>query len=381
MQPDFQSMMSKAGLPVTEEAAKAQWDEALKSQAITIENNSPFSPFWRTIKAIITQPVVSLFEWMAKKVMPDLFIMTASREALVQLHGPSRNVFVYAAVKAKGILTFHRENTEGVFSLDAGVVVHSYDLASQVYAMVTLQPIVLIEGQTDVAVMAEAMEPGQAFNLPGQMYEQLASPVEGLSVTNGDDWLVRPGADAEDTEDYRARIRNVFGTAARWHTNAVYQQLISEFGIPIDNIVIQNGAPRGPGSANAFIYLDVGQVSDALLQSINDHIRRDGHHGHGDDFAVYGMPTQPMNITLTYWLHPNQLDVRDELDTLIRAAFRQNDVYQPTRPRPLQTYSISLLTAQLHQAFPQVRSVSFDCTDIDCGLWLPTIDQLVVKHG
>uniref|UniRef100_UPI003331A6EF baseplate J/gp47 family protein n=1 Tax=Pseudoalteromonas sp. TB5-MNA-CIBAN-0075 TaxID=3140435 RepID=UPI003331A6EF len=86
-----------------------------------------------------------------------------------------------------------------------------------------------------------------AYNLPANAYRYFVEQQEGITVTNSEDWLIKPGADTESTEHYRLRIRNVFGTAARWHINAVYKQIISIFCVPIDNIYIKTGAPRGPG--------------------------------------------------------------------------------------------------------------------------------------
>ena len=92
--PDFKKMMADAGLPVNEKVAKQQWDQVLSEQQIIVENGSPFSPFWRTVKALITLPVVALLDWIARLLMPDFFIMTASRSALIGLHGLCRTVLV-----------------------------------------------------------------------------------------------------------------------------------------------------------------------------------------------------------------------------------------------------------------------------------------------
>ncbi|KXO08266.1 putative bacteriophage protein [Moritella sp. JT01] len=381
MVPDFKKMMADAGLPVNETVAKQQWDQVLSEQQIIVENGSPFSPFWRTVKALITLPVVGLLDWIARILMPDLFIMTASRSALIGLHGPSRNVFVVDAIKAKGMLTLTRTNSDGVLSIPAGALVSSASIGGTVYQLSITRPSVFEEGESVIEVLAEATAAGQGHNLPVGSYNQLVNPVEGVSIQNKHDWLLIPGANEESTEAYRNRIRNVFGTAAKWHINTVYKSIISDFAIPVDNIEIINHAPRGPGTANAFIYLNVGQVSTGLLKVINQHISDDGHHGHGDDFQVYAMPMQDKVITATYSLHANSADIKADIKTFIQAAFRLNDAYQPTRTRPNSSFSMSQLQAQLHNQFPALRSIEFDCGDIRTGLWLPALTDLVVKNG
>jgi len=381
MSVDFLKMMTDAGLPTTEELAKQQWEDELAKQSIAVNNGSPFSPFWRTIKSLITLPVISLFTFIAKELMPDQFIMTASRETLIDKHGPSRNVFVFDAIKAKGTVTFNRVDTTGIVTIDVGTVISSNVIAGKTYQLITLQTAVFYAGDNAAYASVEAIEAGQGFNLPDDSYHNFVDPIEGVTVSNANDWLITPGADEEPTESYRNRIRNVFGTAAKWHINAVYKQIISDFGVPIDNIEIINGAPRGPGTANAYVYLNVGAVPAGLLATINQHITDDGHHGHGDDFIVYDIPVQNIDITATYWLHANSNDISNDIDTFIKAAFRQNKGYSPTRPRPNAIFSISLLKTELHNQFPELKSIIFDAGDITCELWLPNLNNLSLVAG
>lgn len=381
MKPNFEKMMFDAGLPVNNDVAKRKWDAELIKQQITVENNSPFSPFWRTIEALITKPVVALLDWIAKSLMPDMFIMTATRQALITLHGPSRNVFIYDAIKAKGLLKLTREDTTGVLTLNVGSAIESDNIGGVVYQLKMLNTAVFKEGEDTTQVVVEAVTTGQAYNLPAGSYYQLVAPIEGISITNDSDWLMLPGANEESTDGYRERIRNVFGTAAKWHINTVYKSIISDFGIPIDNIEIVNGAPRGPGTADAYIYLNVGTVSNALLKTINNHIRDDGHHGHGDDFKVYAMPSNNVDITTIYQLHLNSVDIKSDLAAFIRAAFRQNDVWQPTRTQHNTTFSFSQLKTEIHNQFPELKTINFNINDIDIGLWLPQLNSLVVQNG
>ena len=380
---DFKKMMVNAGLPVDEDAAKQQWENELTKQDITVQNNSPFSPFWRTIKGLITKPVVSLLDFVAKSLMPDLFIMTASREALINLHGPSRNVFILDAIKAKGVLKLTRTDSSGTLSVNLGTVVTSDELNGKRYQLKLVNSAVFKAGETTTYVLAEATTAGQGYNLAAGSYTKFADPAQSqsVSVTNESDWLSVPGADEESTEAYRNRIRDVFGTAASWHINTVYKNIISSFGIPVDNIEIKTGAPRGPGTANAYVYLTVGTVSTGLLATINQHIRDDGHHGHGDDFFVYAMPTQNVDVTATYTLHAHNEEIKNELETFIRAAFRENDAYQPTRPEQYELFSFSLLKTELHQQFPGLKTIKFNIDEIDCQLWLPRLNSLAVSNG
>ena len=377
---DFKTLMQNAGLPMDEQTAQAQWQQQLREQNIQIANDSPFGPFWRTVESLITKPVVKLFNWIAQQLMPDLFIMTASRTALIERHGPARNVFIQAGVKAQGLLTFTRENAEGESAVVAGTEVTTDLLGGEIYTLTLLQDVYFAPGETTAYALAEAVNTGVAFNLPAHAYRYFVEPQEGITVFNNTDWLIKPGSDDESTEHYRLRIRNVFGTAARWHINAVYKQIIASFAVPIDNIEIQTNAPRGPGTANAYIYLDVGPVPTALLSAINQHIRTAGHHGLGDDFMVYAMATTGFDITATYKLHPQSASIQNELETFIQAAFRQNAAYAPTRVAHQSMFSISQLIAECHKQFSELQSIKFDIDDITAANWLPVLTSLTVSE-
>ncbi|OCQ23371.1 hypothetical protein A7985_05365 [Pseudoalteromonas luteoviolacea] len=376
----FKALMEKAGLPLTEDKAADQWREELKSQNISVANDSPFGPFWRTIEALITKPVVKLFNWIAQTVMPDLFIMTASRDALIEKHGPSRNVFIQTGLKARGLLTFSRQNSEGESSVVAGTVITTDVIGSESYELTLLQDVNFNEGVSAVSALAEAIEVGAAFNLPANSYRYFLEPQDGVTVTNSDDWLLLPGDDEEDTESYRERIRNVFGTAARWHTNDVYRQIIAGFHVPIDNIEIETNGPRGPGTANVYIYLDVGTVPSALLETINRHIRDNGHHGLGDDVVVYAMPTQTLNVSVVYTLHTDS-DIHSQITSFIESAFRKNAAYKPTRVTHNSVFSISQLISELHEEFEQLKSIRINIDDIHPQNWLPVLGSLEVNRG
>lgn len=377
---NFKTMMQNAGLPMDEQTAAEQWQAQLKEQNIQVANNSPFSPFWRTVEALITKPLVQLLNWVAQQLMPNLFIMTASRDALIEKHGPARNVFIQAGVKAQGILTFTRQDTAGESSIIAGAQIATDVLGEQVYKLTLMQDVHFAPGQSTAYALAQAQEEGAAYNLPANAYRYFIDQQEGITVTNNQDWLIKPGANTESTEHYRQRIRNVFGTAARWHINAVYKQIIASFGVPIDNIYIQTGAPRGPGTADAYIYLEVGAVPTALLEAINQHIRTAGHHGLGDDFMVYAMATTGFNVTATYKLHSQSEDIQSELTIFIQAAFRQNAAYAPTRVAHQSTFSISQLVAECHAQFSELQSIKFDIDDITAANWLPVLTSLTVNE-
>ncbi|EJZ9657506.1 baseplate J/gp47 family protein, partial [Escherichia coli] len=99
---------------------------------------------------------------------------------------------------------------------------------------------------------------GSGHNLAPGYFRILPVAIPGIaSVVNREDWLTVPGADEESDDELRDRIRNQFNLVSSYHTDAVYRGLIASVaGLSIDRIYFQHDAPRGPGTANAYLLLD-----------------------------------------------------------------------------------------------------------------------------
>ena len=208
-------------------------------------------------------------------------------------------------------------------------------------------------------------------------------------VANADGWLTSPGADPEPDEQLRLRVRNQFSAVNQWHTDAVYRAMIAAFpGVRPDGVYFEHGAPRGPGSANAYVLFDADVPGETYLAQINAHIRDQGNHGHGDDLLAMVMPETQHAISVGIW--PRSTLTTEQRTTLqaeaalfIRAAFRESTTadYQPTLTYPQSRFSFSRLAEELHQQFPGTESLHFDNADIVSQLTIPRIQSLeVVLH-
>lgn len=377
----FKQELINAGIPVERKEIEALWQKHVEQGEFSVSNTSTFSPFFRLQKSIMVEPAEQLINALITQVMPNSFVLLAQNEWLEQ-HGKARKTDKLDAVVAQGRITISRVDSDTALVLPAGTVVESLPINGQVYRVRTLfdQPFSVGEIQHDV--MVEAEQPGQNYNLAAGYYVRVLSDIEGLSATNSADWLTTAGQDIESDENYRQRIRDAFGSLGDYHVDAVYRSIISSFaGIKSDNIVFDKTAPRGPGSANAYVFLDVGQISQALLDQINNHIAA-GNHGSGDDMKVFAISTQPIDITANYQQHPNTKDRLGDITQFIRAAFRENAAYKGvTQCKPNELFSFSKLASELHSQFSELKTIRFENSDISCGLWLPTINSLAVNNG
>ncbi len=383
---DFKQALTDAGIPTTEAGLRKAWESEVATQGSKLSNTSAYSPFWRLITALVTKPVMWLISFISDTVLPNFFVKTAG-DTWLDMLAWAVNVERKGATKAKGVILFTRIAAGGTLELPAGIVVQSSAINGHIYQLVTTTPATFADGLLQLEVPVEAQEVGSGYNLAPGYYAILPVPLAGIAqVVNADGWLIAPGADPEPDEQLRLRVRNQFSAVNQWHTDAVYRAMISAFpGVRPDGVYFLHGAPRGPGSANAYVLFDADVPAATYLEQINAHIRDQGNHGHGDDLVVMVMPETQHAIRLTLW--PRALigndkrdSLRDEVALFVRAAFRESTVtdYQPTLTYPQSRFSFSRLGEELHQQFPGIESLHFDNADIVSELSIPRINSLVV---
>ena len=383
---DFKKALADAGIPTTEAALKAAWEAEVTAQGSKLANTSAYSPFWRVITALVTKPVLWILTFVTGTVLPNFFLKTATSTWLDMLAW-AVNVERKAPTKAIGALLFSRATTVGSFEVPAGTRVQSASINGNVYELTTTAAASFVEGESQLQIPAMAIEAGSGFNLAPGYYAILPVPVPGVvQVVNLDGWLATPGSDAELDDDLRLRARNQFSAVNQWHTDAVYRALIAAFpGVSANGVYFEHGAPRGPGSANAYVLFEADAPADTYLQQINARIMDEGNHGHGDSMLVLVMPETQHDVSLQVWPVANLTEaqratLKADIALFIRAAFREStgSDYAPTLTWPQSRFSFSRLVEELHEQFPRIESMRFATDDIISQLAIPRLQTLEV---
>lgn len=383
---DFKQALADAGIPTTDAALKAAWEAEVVAQGSKLANTSAYSPFWRVITALVTKPVLWILTFVTGTVLPNFFLKTATSTWLDMLAW-AVNVERKAPTKAIGSLLFSRATTVGSFEIPIGTRVQSASINGNVYELVTTAVGSFIEGASQVSIPVIAIDAGSGFNLAPGYYAVLPVPVPGVvQVVNLDGWLATPGSDAELDEDLRLRARNQFSAVNQWHTDSVYRALIAAFpGVSANGVYFEHGAPRGPGSANAYVLFEADAPADTYLQQINARIMDEGNHGHGDSLLVLVMPETQHDVSLQIWPVANLTEaqratLKADIALFIRAAFRESTGrdYMPTLTWPQSRFSFSRLVEELHEQFPRIESMRFATDDIISQLAIPRLQTLEV---
>lgn len=384
--PDFKEALRAAGIPTTEAELIKAWEKEAAAIGSTLSNTSAYSPFWRIVSALVTQPVLWILQFIVDTVLPNFFVKTAV-DGWLDLLAWAVNVERKLSTHAMGQLLFTRATSTGELQVPAGTPVQSAAINGRVYELKTTSAALFKEGQLQLSVPVEATEAGSGYNLAPGYYAILPVPVPGIvQVVNADQWLTQPGADREPNDQLRLRVRNQFSAVNQYHTDAVYRAMIASFpGVRPDGVYFEHGAPRGPGSANAYVLFEAGVPADDYLKQINAHIRDNGNHGHGDDLLVKVMPEIRYTIDLTLWSLPHltseqRSELKTQVEQFIRAAFRESTPsdYQPTLTYPQSRFSFSRLGEELHAQFPGIESLAFTASDILSELNIPRIKRLRV---
>ncbi|GEK13214.1 baseplate J/gp47 family protein [Aliivibrio fischeri] len=381
----FEQLLKNNNIPTTEEEIHAVFKKEVEDQGSLISNDSKYSPFWRLIKAIITKPYMWLLSFLINTVLPQSFVKTATGFFL-DLYLDSVNLKRKPASKAIGFVLFERNPESPELLLQANFTISTELINGKVYKLVIPEATILPANETLIKVNCIASDTGDDFNLSAGYYCIPQSPLPGLiRVYNPEDWLTQPGADIENNTDARERYRAQFAAASGWFVDDKYKLIMSEFGgVKADQIYIEKNAPRGPGSANAYLLLDSGTPSEPFLNVINNAVINDGYHGLGDDMLAMALPEIEVEITLEVTPIINLSD--DERNKLmfdigqyIRCVFRENQAYPDAmKTWPQSLFSFSTLNQELRNHFDKIESLYFSNRDFKSSFNIARIKTLTI---
>ncbi|EFU6568942.1 hypothetical protein HT206_002460 [Salmonella enterica] len=383
---DFRKILRESGMPVDEQTVRDTLQQAADDENL-ITNTSRMSPFWRLIQLLIITPYMWIVDTLINSVLRNLFLQTAAGP-FVDLYAAALRLTRKEATHATGKITFTKTTPDNSVTIPAGTLIQTERINGVIYTVATREQVIIPAGTRSALIDVTATDSGTAFNLAPGYYQILSRAIDGIAaVRNDDNWLTSPGADQESDDELKDRCRNQFNLAGSYHTDAVYRSLIAaQAGLTIDRIFFLHDAPRGPGTANAYLLLDTGVISQPYVDSVNDYIMAQGHHGHGDDMRCFAMPETRHDLAVTVYVKNLSNISSDDTDALksgvenlIRCAFRENSNYDVTRTWPYSRFSFSQLGREIHNTFALVDSVTFSTEDIISDLDVPRLNTLTIE--
>ncbi|PKG74797.1 hypothetical protein CXF86_10935 [Shewanella sp. GutCb] len=388
-QVDFESVLESDGVPLTATAVTALLEADVTAANSIISNNSAMSPFWNLFSACVVTPVLWLIKTLlANHVLPAMFAATAT-ELYLELKAWDVGLERKLAAQTQGYITFTKSDISAAVWVKAGTVVQSDSALGAIYNLIVIADVVIPAGSLSEPILCEATATGAGYNLGEGYYYVLPEAVAGVeSVSNVGDWITKAGADKETDDELALRVRDQFASVGSYHIDAVYRAAISTFsGIRSDLLYFEHDAPRGAGTANCHVMMEVGETPQALINDINHYINGQGYHGHGDDLQAMAIAGSNTDLVMTFW-HSTELDADEitalqvELESRIRAAFRESDQHPTlTRTFPQSVFVFSTLSNELSAMLPQLKSLRWQNDDLANGLTLPRINSLTLNNG
>lgn len=379
----FEKILHDNGMPIDENAVKTDFVDLVKNEGL-ITNTSKYSPFWRLVSAIVIKPYIWIKNVFIETVLMNMFLMTATGKFL-DLFANAVNLERKTATFAAGEILFTKANKNQSIVVPAGTLISSPDINGVTYQLKTVQEYSIPAGVESARIHVIATEPGENYNLAAGYYRFLVEPIDGVTVTNDDNWLISPGANIESDDDLRDRTKNQYNFVGHYHTDAVYRGIVTTItGISTRQVFFVHDAPRGPGTANLYLLLNDGVDSSYFIDKVNGHIMGQGYRGHGDDLRCFAMPDKKIDVSVTVYFERDQqpFDLDQYLmnvEHFIRCAFRQNNDYNVTQVNAYSRFSISKLNEEMHEQFSELHSVVFNIDDIVSELEVPRLRNLHVK--
>ncbi|WGM07650.1 baseplate J/gp47 family protein [Arsenophonus nasoniae] len=381
---DYEQVLRESGMPVSEAEISDQFATLVHDEGL-ITNTSTMSPFWRLINTLVTRPVRWLNEALIHVTLKNMYLATASGH-LLDMFAWGVNLARKPATEAKGLIRFYRSAEAGAVTVAAGTLIQTERINGTIYRVKTVETKTIDTASVLVPVIAESA--GGAYNLAPGYFRILPVAITGIDrVQNEDNWLLIPGANAENDQELRDRCRNQYNLVGNYHTDAVYRGMIANVvGLSIERIFFLHDAPRGAGTANAYLLLDSGVTSLPFIDKVNDYINAQGHHGHGDDMQCFAMPETQHTLKITLFVQNLEnftaealQKLKHDTGNLVRCAFRENTQYAVKKTWPYSRFSFSNLGRELHKHFKVIDSIEFSLTDIVSTLNVPRLTSLTVE--
>jgi uncharacterized phage protein gp47/JayE len=258
---------------------------------------------------------------LMERVLTQAFPKQATDDAWVDLHADQVEAVRKQALKARGLVTFSRQEPTGNVRIKAGTIVRTpSDGAGRRHRYVTTAEAVLRDGQASVAVPVESEDYGVAANATAGQIRELVTPVPGVdAVTNAADWLTREGADAETTPRLAERY-----TLAWQGSDGVNKYAYRKWALSVPGVVavaVLDQHPRGQGTVDLVVKGAGGIPTQSLLDDVRAAL--EGKTPINDDWLVKAPTPVPVNLEaeLVLYADADPATARAEAENRLRALF------------------------------------------------------------
>ncbi len=294
-----------------------------------------------------------------------------STGAWLDIHCRQLGLQRMTATKAKGIIYFTRNGTDGNVPVAKGRIIKTRpDGMGRLYRFVTTEDAVLPDGHSEVGVAVEAEEYGREANVTAGMITEIATAIPGIdAVENRVEWLLSEGTDKEDDGSLQERYR-----LAWMDVNGATKYAYESWARGINGVIavkIMDNHPRGQGTVDVIVRGTAGQPTVELIEAVDAVVQE--NRPINDDVLVRG--PDPVDVVLEADLEltdGNPSAIIAEAEDRVRALFLD--------PSPVP--GIEALQIGQDLTLDLLRATIMAVTGVKCINWTsPALDIAVSNDG
>lgn len=277
------------------EKLKAAKIEELKNEGFVITNFHPGGVFYTLLMAVL-QIKVELIGLM-RTVLTNMFVSQAAGPWL-DVKAADYSKKRKKAQKTRGYVTVSRTNDQGeAVKLAKGHVFKTIkDVNGEELRFFALEAAVLQKGAASVKVLIEAETEGTKYNVPQEQITRTLTYLDGVTISNGPDWITQEGSDIEDDDSMRARTLRSWSELARRSTEDTFINAAESVpGVLFAQADCDH--PRGQGSVDVIVTGTAGEATEGLLALVRQAVGQIA--GPYDNIQVKGSVTVAQDVTVT----------------------------------------------------------------------------------
>lgn len=225
----------------------------------------------RTLTEMFAQGLADLYSSLTQIVKQGFVVHATGR--WLDLHCEGLGITRFEARRTRGVVIFGREDGDGSVTIPAGTIVRTDASAvGQELRFFVDEPVVLPDGELEVAVPVRAEFEGAAYNVGTGAIRRLATHIAGIDyVTNRDGWIIVEGTNRESDDALRRRYLERWDDLAQGATKAGYAAWARSVAGVVD-VAVDDRFPRGQGTVDVIITGPAGTPSQALIDEVQAYL-------------------------------------------------------------------------------------------------------------
>lgn len=308
-------------LPDEEEEMSDIKDE-LEANGFKINNFNKGGVFYIIIRIFVTIYIDII--GLARKIINNSFVRYADEDWL-EVKAADFGKYRKEAIKTQGYISIYRNEYDHALQITKGHMFKTLpDVNGVELKFYALEDTVIPEGEAVGKVLVEAEESGSKYNLKADQIMVSMIHLDGVErVNNEEHWLYIEGADVEDVEDFRERVKESWSELAEQTTEDKLRNVAKKVEGVLD-VKIDSQHPRGQGTVDIIVTSVNGEATEELLKRVEaatSYLK-----GNYDDFLYKSSSIIYQDIDLQLYIarDTSSEDVKELAESIVKELMSLN---------------------------------------------------------